>query len=364
MKEHITELAHTPVYAEELSAFCLEAMRRCDMREGDARRVADVLVTTDTWGIFSHGSKQLRPLLEMRFDRVDLKAVPEVMAEGPGWAIMDGRRALAPVTSCKAMEVAIAKARTAGCAYVGVRNSNHFGAAAYYANMAVKADMIGLAMTNTNPLVTVPGSRFAVMGTNPLSYAVPAGQEPPIFLDVATSVVAASKVITARALGRKIPENWLVDGDGVPTTDPSHYPESGALLPMAGHKGYGLALLIEILAAALTGAQVLDEVKLWLEKHPEPLSQGHAFMVINIGAMIPVAAFKARVDEIIRSIKGAPKAQGAERIYLPGEMEWEKRAKALAHGMVLPPDVIQRLAGLAADLGMDLRTLLRSKGMK
>lgn len=359
MADCSAELGHTRVYAEELDAFCMEAMRRCGMREEDARATANVLVTTDTWGIFSHGSKQLRPLLQMRFDRVDVKAVPEVAAEGAAWAIVDGHSALAPVTACKAMDVAIEKAKTAGCAYVGVRNSNHFGACAYYANMAVKADMVGLAMTNTNPLVTVPGSRTAVLGTNPFAYAVPAGNEPPIFLDIATSVVAASKVITARALGKQIPDNWLTDENGVPTTDPSHYPEMGALLPMSAHKGYGLALMIEILSAAVTGSQALGEVKLWLEKHPAPLSQGHAFLAINVGAMLPIAAFKARVDGIIREIKSAPKAQGAERIYVPGEMEWEKRTVALAQGMLLPKDVIQRLAGLAEDCGMDLGTLIR-----
>lgn len=340
--------------AEELESYLIEAMLISGMRPEDARVTADVLVTTDTWGTFTHGSKQLRPLLALAPDRMDVKAVPEIAGEGAAWAIVDGHYAMAMVTSCMAMEVAIEKAGSTGVAYVGVKNSNHYGGAGYYANMAAERGMIGLSMTNTNPLMVVPGSRSMVIGTNPFSYAVPAGEEKPIFLDIATSVVAASKPISARSLGQKIPEGWLVDKDGMPTTDPSRYPEEGALLPMAGHKGYGLALMVEILAAALTGADMLDDVKLWLEKHPGPLNQGHAFMAIDVGKMMPIELFKSRIDRMIREIREAPRAKGAERIYLPGEMEWERCGKALAEGMQLPEHVIDRLVGLSEDLGLGM----------
>jgi ureidoglycolate dehydrogenase (NAD+) len=214
--------------------------------------------------------------------------------------------------------------------------------------------MIGLAMTNTNPLMTVPGGKTSIIGTNPFSYAVPAGEEKPVFLDIATSVVAGSKAISARAMGQTLPQAWLVDKEGLPTTDPNHYPEEGALLPMAGYKGYGLALMIEILSAVLTGADMLSEVKLWLEQHPGPLNQGHSFMAIDINTMIPIARFKERMDRVIREIKTAPKAKGAERIYLPGEMEWEHRERALREGMKLPEHVIDRLVSLASDTGLNV----------
>ena len=339
---------------EELRAYLIEVMLKCDMSTEDAQVTADVLVTTDTWGTYTHGSKQLRPLLALRPDRMDVKAVPEVVGQGPAWAIVDGHYAMATVTSCKAMNIAIEKAKSSGAAFVGVRNSNHFGGAGFYANMAAEQNMIGIAMTNTNPLMVVPGSKSMVIGTNPFSYAVPAGKERPIFLDIATSVVAASKAISARALGQKIPEGWLVDKDGIPTADPSHYPEEGALLPMGGHKGYGLALMIEILAAALTGADMLDDVKLWLAKHPGPLNQGHAFLVIDPGKMMPIELFKSRIDRLIREIKDAPKAKGCNRIYLPGEMEWENRSRALVDGMQLPEHVVDRLVGLSEDIGLDM----------
>jgi ureidoglycolate dehydrogenase (NAD+) len=354
MSDMKTRLLNSHIQADQLHSCLLEAMRIRGMRPEDARVTADVLVTTDTWGVFTHGSKQLRPLLKLSPDRMDLKAVPEVIAEGPAWALVDGHYAMAMVTSCMAMEKAIAKARSSGFGFAGVMNSNHFGGAGYYAVMAAQRDMIGIAMTNTNPLVVVPGGRTAVLGTNPFSYAVPAGNGKPIFLDIATSVVAGSKPISARSLGQEIPPGWLVDRDGLPTTDPSHYPEEGALLPMAGHKGYGIALLIEILSAALTGADTLSGVKLWLEDHPGPLNQGHCFIAMDVNALMPIQRFKERVDSICREIQEAPKAKGSARIYLPGEIEWEKRERALAEGMRLPEHVVDRLIGLSEDVGFPL----------
>ena len=216
-------------------------------------------------------------------------------------------------------------------------------------------------MTNTNPLMAVPGAASMVLGTNPFSYAVPAGREKPVFHDIATSVVAASKAISAKSLGQPVPLGWLVDKEGIPTTDPSRYPEEGALLPMAGHKGYGLALMIEILCATLTGADMLGEVKLWLENHPGPLNQGHAFMAIDINKFMPVRRFKERMDRMIQEIKSAPKAKGSDRIYLPGEIEWDQRERALAQGMSLPEHVIERLAGLAVDWDLNLEKFFPKK---
>jgi ureidoglycolate dehydrogenase (NAD+) len=359
MSDIKARLLNGRVRVEQLRMYLLEAMRVRGMRPEDASVTADVLVTTDTWGVFTHGSKQLRPLLRLSPERMDLKAVPKVIAEGPAWALVDGHHAMAMVTSCMAMEKAIEKARSSGFGFAGVMNSNHFGGAGYYTVMAAQRDMIGIAMTNTNPLVVVPGGRTAVLGTNPFAYAVPSRGKP-IFLDIATSVVAGSKPISARSLGQEIPPGWLVDKDGLPTTDPSHYPEEGALLPMAGHKGYGIALLIEILSAALTGADTLSGVKLWLEEHPGPLNQGHCFIAMNVNALIPIERFKDRVDSICREIREAPKAKGSSRIFLPGEIEWEKSERALAEGMLLPEHVVDRLIGLSEDVGVPLEPLASS----
>jgi ureidoglycolate dehydrogenase (NAD+) len=352
------ELSRVRVFPKDLEDFCIRAMLKSGIRDEDARITADVLVATDTCGVHTHGTKQLRTLLmNFRIGRLDAKAVPEVVAQGPSWAIVDGHYAMPMTSSCMAMELAIEKAKATGIAYVGVKHSSHFGAAGYYANMAAQKDMIGLSMCNVDPCMTVPGARGKILGTNPIAYAVPAGEERPIFLDIATSTVAASKVFAARALGKEIPDNWLVDDEGIPTTDPSGYPEGGALLPMAGHKGYGLALWVEILAGALTGAAMLSQVSSWVVDLPDPTDEGHAFIAIDVGSIMPIQEFKGRIDWLIREIKGSPKAKGSERIYLPGEMEWERRDKALKEGMQLPEDVIASLAGLAEDVGLDLKRL-------
>jgi LDH2 family malate/lactate/ureidoglycolate dehydrogenase len=191
------------------------------------------------------------------------------------------------------------------------------------------------------------------LGTNPIAYAVPAGVEYPLLFDIATSTVAATKIYAAIAEGRPIPNTWLVDEEGLPMTDGSKYPRQGALTPMAGHKGYGLALFVEVLSAVLSGAAITKEVYSWVMHPDKPGNQGFGFLAINVGLMMPLATFKERMDELIREIRAAPKAKGADRIYLPGEMEWERRAVALADGIALPPDVRLSLSGLAQDVSLD-----------
>jgi ureidoglycolate dehydrogenase (NAD+) len=328
-------------------------MRRAGMTEVDARVTAEVLVTTDTWGTHTHGTKQLRNLLKnFRDGRMDVKARAELTAEGPGWARFDGHHSMPMPTSVRAMETAVAKAKNTGIAVSTVAGSGHYGAAGYYAWLATRHDMIGLSFTNVDPGVAAPGSRGSVLGTNPLAYAVPAGEDRPVMLDIATSVVAASKIFALRQAGKPLPEGWIVDADGLPTTDPGNYPVAGALLPMAGHKGYGIGLMVEVLTGVLAGGAFGRDVRSWVFGEAAPVNQSHTFIAINVGVFEPVADFKARMDALIRQIKDAPKAKGADRIWLPGEKEWEYRAKALAEGIDLPADVRSSLRGLAEDCGM------------
>ena len=216
--------------------------------------------------------------------------------------------------------------------------------------------MIGLAMANDTPSVTAPGARGRVTGSNPLAYAVPTSDGKPILLDMATSIVAGGKVAAAHAAGKSIPADWVMDRDGEPTTDPAAFLEGGALRPMAGHKGYGIALLIETLSGVLTGALLTRQIVPWIVGDPAvPTGHGAAFLAVDVAALMPVEAFKRRVDGLAREIREAPKARGAERIYLPGEMEWERRERALREGIVLPPDVVASVAGLSEDLGVPLK---------
>ncbi len=346
------ELVKKRVFPGDLQSYCARVMEQAGLSKEDAAVSARVLATTDSWGVHTHGTRQVRALMKnIRDGRIDAKARATTLREGPAFAIVDGNHAMPPATACFAMDTAIRKANDAGIAYVGVTRSSHFGAAGYYATMALARDMIGLAMTNTDPWMTVPGGKGPIMGTNPIAYAIPAGAEKSVFLDIATSSVAVTKILAAKALGKTLPDKWLVDEHGVPTNDTSQYPGRGALLPMGGHKGYGLAVLIETLTAILTGAAFLSGVKCWLFDIPDQANQGHAFVAINVSAMMPLAKFKERMDAMIREIKSAPKAADPGRIYLPGEMEWERQDKAKREGMELPDYVLVNLVGLAEDTG-------------
>lgn len=333
-------------------------MLKAGMSKADAATTADVLINTDLMGTFTHGSKQLYLLLKnMKEGGLKAKASPEIASEGPAWAIIDGNFAMPMVTSTKAINLAIEKAKTAGIAYVGVKGSSHFGAAGYYANMAAKEGMIGIAMSNVDPCMTVPGGKAPMLGTNPIAYAVPTGTDKTVFLDIATSVSAVSKVYAAKATGKKIPDGWLVDKDGLPTSDPSRYPEEGAILPMAGHKGYGIAVLVEVLSAVMTGALFTLDVPCWLRDFKKPVNEGHAFIVIDISKMMPIDTFKARMDKMDRQIHDAPKAKGTDRIYLPGEIEWNNYQKALNDGIELPDYVEKSLKDLSQDWQLDMSEL-------
>ena len=348
------------ITAPQLEKFCVEALTKVGISDADARTTAEVLVTTDTWGVFTHGVKSLRGYIRrIQAGGIRKDAKPKIVSEGPAWAMVDGESGLGMVTSTFAMRVAMNKAKVTGIGYVGVRNSCHFGAAGFYAAMAAHEQMIGIAMCNDIPSVTAPGARGAVLGSNPFSFAVPAGQEKPILLDMATSTVAGGKVFAAAALGKKIPEHWIIDSNGLPTTDPTIFPHAASLTPMAGHKGYGLALLTETLSGILTGAAMTRHVLSWSFAEPSlPTDHGAAFIAIGIAAMMPLETFQRRVDQTIREIREAPKAQGSDRIYLPGEMEWERREKALTEGIQLPEDVVERLVPLIEELSIDLNRFL------
>jgi LDH2 family malate/lactate/ureidoglycolate dehydrogenase len=346
------------VVPENLTKFCVSALTKAGLTPQNAQIVAEVLVMTDTWGTFSHGTAALANYVNtMKAGGIDPSAVPEVIAGGTGWAIVDGHSSMGMLSSSLAMNLAIEKARESTIAWVGVRDSSHFGAAGYYANMAAHSDMIGIAMSNADPNMVVPGARGHIIGNNPIAYAVPADQEHPLLLDIALSAVAAGKILGMKALGQAIPPNWLTDADGLPTSEVGDWPNSGSMVPMALHKGYGIALLIEILAGAMTGAGMLSEVKSWILQSREVSRLGQAFIVIDVGKIISIDQFKQRVDQIIREIRQSPKAKGSERIYVPGEIEWAKRDDALKNGIPLPEQIMASLQRLGAQLDLDVGLL-------
>jgi len=346
----------TTVSVADLEALVIAALTKCGMSEADARTTCDVLVTTDTMGVLTHGVKALRGYVRrLRGGGLKAKAVPRIESEGPTWAIIDGQSAVGMVTSVFAMNTAIAKAKQSGMAYVGARNSCHFGPAGYYALMAAKAGMIGMAMANDYPSMVVPGAKKPVLGTNPFAYAAPAGQEDPVFLDIASAAVAGGKVRIYQALNKTVPDTWLVDKDGVPTTDPFMYPQNASLMPFAGHKGYGIAMMIDIFSGLLSGGASRWEIKSWIDDDPSwETHHAAAFIAIDVGQITPLDVFEKRMDETIRDIRQTPTAKGSKQVYLPGGIEWEKRREAIQNGIPFTDDVIESLQGLVKDLDMNV----------
>lgn len=341
---------------EHLKEFCAKALELEGMRTDDARIVSEVLVETDAYGTHSHGTKNLHNYIrKYRVGGMDIHGEPQIIAEGPAYAVMDAKNTLGMIPSVKAMSLACDKAETAGIALVTVNHSNHFGAAGYYANMAAERGMIGFAVSNVDPNMTVPGAKGMVIGNNPIAYAAPARSVPSVFLDIAMSNVASLKVVQARKDGRQIPDTWIVDKDGLPTTDPSKYPDEGAMQPMAAHKGYGLAVFVDLITGLLSGgATSMDGgIVSWVFELDKPNNVSHTFIAIN-PALFGVEDAAECTEAMAEHLRQAPKAKGSQRIYTPGEIEWEKHAKAEKTGLALPDDVSVSLQALASELSLTL----------
>lgn len=340
------------VTVADLDRFASAALTAVGASAAHARLTADALVAADAWGVFTHGTKLLPGYLRrLRGGGIRTDVEPEVVSEGPAWAVVDGHSALGQVSGALAVGVAVRKAKAAGLGYAGVRRSNHFGAAGYYAWLAAREGLVGVAVCNDIPSVAAPGARKAVTGTNPIAYALPVEDGDPILLDMALSTVAGGKVYAARQAGRPIPPDWLVGPDGRPTSDASLYPLSAALAPAGGHKGYGLALLVEGLSALLTGAAMTWQVGDWMRGDAaEPTGHGAAFLAVDAATIAP--DFARRAAELVAEVRATPPADGVERVMVPGEREWAHRRRAEADGVELPADVAAAVEAAAKDAGM------------
>jgi LDH2 family malate/lactate/ureidoglycolate dehydrogenase len=264
------------------------------------------------------------------------------------------------VTGVFSMKLAMAKAAASGVALVVVRNSCHFGAAGYYASLAASEGLIGVAVSNDVPSVAAPGSRAAVMGSNPFAFGAPSGHEGAMVLDIATAGVAGGKVAAAAAEGKSVPSSWLVDAEGQPTSDPSLFVQRKAsLAPMAGHKGYGLALMIEILSGALSGAAMRDKVGIWMwEPLGKPTDHSHAFLAINPSVFLGEKVFGERLDDLFRGIRKSPAVRDVDHVMIPGEIEQDKRRDALSAGIDFPAEVLRLLRVAAEENGCPIPSFL------
>ncbi len=341
-----------------LQTFTTEVFARLGVPADDARTAAGVLVHADLLGIDSHGVARLAShpgyVPGLKRGLVRPVATPRIVQETTATALLDGDGGLGGVVGTRGMELAIAKARTAGVGAVAVTNSHHYGIACHYAMLALPHGMIGVSMTNAAPQVVPTYGKRALLGTNPLSVAAPAGRERPFILDMATSVVAAGKVEIAVRTGQMIPDGWLVDPEGRPTVDPHALWNGGALLPigsrpeLASYKGYGLAVVVDILSGVLSGAgysSILDPVG-W--------SAGHFFLALQVEAFRPLAVFLGLMDAMIQTLRSAEPAPGAERVYVHGERELEVERDRRANGIPLHLSVVESLRALSHELGVPL----------
>jgi LDH2 family malate/lactate/ureidoglycolate dehydrogenase len=290
-----------------------------------------------------------------------------VVHETPSTATIDGDSGLGQPVSHRAMKLAISKAREHSIGFVAVRNSNHYGIAGYYAMMALAEDMIGLSMTNTEVIVVPTFARNAMLGTNPIAIAVPTGKERPFVLDMSTSTVTRGKLEVYARLEKRIPTNWATDEKGLASDDPVRVlqniinrggggllPLGGALEESGGHKGYGLALAVEIFSALLPGALYSNRVYP-KDKNGKPLPSGigHFFGAVQVDAFRPKNEFKRDMDDLINRLKNAPRIDEADRIYIHGEKEFEEAERLTKTGVSLNPKVSDDLLAIANQLKME-----------
>jgi L-2-hydroxycarboxylate dehydrogenase (NAD+) len=356
------------VRAADLLDFTVRAFVGMGVPLQDARITADVLVEANLRGIDSHGVARLARYVNGLRDGV-MVARPRqrVVVETPTTVTMDAGAGLGQPVSYRAMKQALEKAKTYGCGFATVRNSNHYGIAGYYAMMALKEDMIGISTTNAAVLVVPTFGRNAMYGTNPIALAVPADKEHPLVMDMATSTVPRGKLEVYNRQEKPLPLGWATDESGVPTSDAGQVLDNflkragGGLLPlggageeMSGYKGYGMGLMVEILSAVLPGAAFLTHVYPKDETgKPAPANLGHFFGAWRVDAFRDAAEFKADMDQLIRELKGGALAEGATRIYVHGEKEFEEADRRSEQGIPLGPKVAASLKQIAADLEIE-----------
>ncbi|OQY26209.1 MAG: malate dehydrogenase [Anaerolineaceae bacterium 4572_32.1] len=354
------------VQPDALRAFCVRVFEKMDVPTADAEITADVLLSANLRGIDSHGVARLRRYVKGLQNGVML-ANPEekVISETATTALIDAGAGLGQPVSHRAMNTAIDKADKYGTGFVTVRNSNHYGIAGYYAMMALERDMIGISMTNAAVLVVPTFGRDARLGTNPIAVAAPAGKEFPYVLDMATSTVPRGKLEVYNRAEKPLPLGWATDETGTPTADAARVLDNllarrgGGLLPLGGageefrgYKGYGLALLVDILCGVLPGAGYADTIyPKTPEGKPLPADVGHFFGAIKVSAFRPLDEFKATMDDIIQRMKDTPKSADAERIYIHGEKEYQETERR-AGGIPVGPKVEADLKAIAQELGV------------
>ena len=353
---------------EQLFEFTVSVFRHFGVPVEDARTAATVLQAADLRGIDSHGVARLHAYCGMLGKgRIDPHPTVTVVRESPSTATVDGGNGLGLVVGPKANAIAMEKADAVGTGWVSVRNTNHFGIAGYYVLEALKRDLIGLAMTNATKTVAPLWGAERMLGTNPIAIAFPGLEEPPIVVDMATSAAAYGKIEIARRVGKPIPVGWAIDRSGAPTTDPNAMIDGGAQLPLGstreggGHKGYGLALMVDVLSAVLSGANWGPFTPPFALQQEIPARSvgkgiGHFFGAMRIDAFIETNEFKRQIDDVIRTLRATRPAPGTSGPLIPGDPEREAESIRRRDGIPVVPAVIDELRDISRQTGIAFQT--------
>lgn len=337
---------------ERLAIFTGRAFESAGASPSDAKLAADVLVRTEMRGVKSHGLRSLPMYLnQLRRGGADPHHDVEVVNGAAGTALVDARAGLGLAVAAKATDLAIDRARANGIGLVAVRNSNHFGAAGYYALRCAEKGLIGLVMSNGSTIMRVTGSRGSVLSNAPFAYGFPAPNFP-VVLDIAMSAAAGGRIRVAAERGELLPEGWIVNSLGLDSRDPNEYVNGGSLVPIGDHKGYGLAIMVTVLGAMLSGAAL--NVGKWMAEPEKPTDAGHAFIAISIESLCPLNEFLNRMQALADKVHGAEKRPGVSRILLPGEIEHEKEQAARSAGVALEQETWESLLRVAHETGIHL----------
>ncbi len=346
---------------KKLTKFCQSAFVGEGVPERHAKLVAESLVQANLRGVDSHGVVRMGIYLDrIKAGRMNAHAEPSIVHSQGSVALVDANNNFGVVGGMKALDIALEKAAEHGAAIVGVKRSNHFGTGAFYALQAIDRNFILLVMSNASQTMPPTGGIRPFIGTNPLAVGVPAGEEQPFLLDMATSVVARGKIIVAAQKDEPIPEGWGIDKYGNPTTNAQAALE-GSVLPVGGAKGYAISMFIDILSGVLTGAGYGKFVNNMYENWEEDQNVGHFFIAVDIGRFLPLAQFKARMDDYIRAIKAEPKAPGVDEIYVPGELEFRLTEHRQKNGIELPLALAAELAQIGTRYGIRLEDALQDE---
>ena len=345
------------VTENDAKSYAAALLKAVGVPAGEAKTVAEVMVTANLRGVDSHGILRLPIYLKrLRLDvdglgkLINPKPRMKVVKQKAGVAVFDADRGMGQLAGTRAMKLCIELAKKHGTATVGVINSNHFGTCAQFTCQAAAKGCIGLCFTHGESDVVPFGGTKPILGTNPLGFAAPTGKLGfPISVDMATSIVAYGKVFQAQAKGESIPADWALTADGKATTDPNNV---RAIRGMAGPKGTGLGLLVDIMSGVLTGAHYGLKVRRMYHNFEQAQEIGHLMVAIDIAHLLPLKSFKQRMDELGGMIKACPPEPPNKEVFLPGELEWIKHQQRSKQGIDLPEDLVKQLNQHASELGV------------